>query len=113
MQTVLLDFSVEPSRIGDDGSRKELLKQLQQTLVKHFPEMILIFETTTNDGYLSIYSEQNTVLLNVRLFHQGIITINIEYYKAESDHQRLSFDVSDLTMFIVQMFLFVYRIVVI
>lgn len=94
VQTVLLDFSIEPSRLSDSGSRKDLVKQLQQTLVKYFPEMILIFEVSVNDGYLSIYSEKSTVLLNVRLFNQGIITINIEYYKGDCDHQRLSFDVS-------------------
>lgn len=96
VQTVLLDFSIEPSRISDDTARKNVTKQLTSTLEKYFPEMQLIFETTVDDGYLSIYSEKNLVLLNVRLFDQGIITINIEYFKSDCDNQRLSFDVSNI-----------------
>lgn len=100
VQTVLLDFSIEPDRLSDGISQKEILKQLQQTLSKYFPDIVLIFETSVSDGHLSIFSEKSTVLLNIRLFNQGIITINIEYFKGDCDHQRLTFDVSSVTLFI-------------
>lgn len=94
VQTVLLDFSIEPSRLSDEVSRKDLVKLLQLSLTEYFPELKLIFEVSTGDGYLCLFSEKQIVLLNARFFNQGIITINVEYYKQESEQQRLSFDVS-------------------
>lgn len=94
VQTVLLDFSIEPSRLNDEVSRKELVKNLHNSLIEYFPELTLIFEATTGDGYLCIFSEKQIVLVNVRLFNQGLITINVEYYKSECEQQRLTFDVS-------------------
>lgn len=99
VQTVLLDFSIEPSRLSDEVSRKELVKNLHNSLIEYFPELTLIFEAATGDGYLCIFSEKQIVLVNVRLFNQGIITINVEYYKSECEQQRLTFDVSIIEQF--------------
>lgn len=94
VQTVLLDFSIEPSRISDEVSLKELVKLLEQALTEYFPAIKLCFETTTSDGCLCLLSEKQTVFLNARFFNHGIITINIEYFKSDNEQQRLSFDVS-------------------
>lgn len=90
----MLDFSIEPTRLADDVACRELIKLLHSSLTAFFPELALIFETSTGDGRLCVFSEKHVVLLNVRLFNQGIITINVEYYKQENEPQRLSFDVS-------------------
>lgn len=100
VQTVLLDFSIEPSRLNDEVSRKELVKNLHNSLIEYFPELTLIFEAATGDGYLCIFSEKQIVLVNVRLFNQGLITINVEYYKSECEQQRLTFDVSITKQFL-------------
>lgn len=94
-QTVLLDFSIEPSRICDEASRQELLKILQEALSEYFPSIKLCFETVTTDGYLCILTEKQTVFISVRFFNHGIITINIEYFKSETEQPRLSFYVSN------------------
>lgn len=94
VQTVLLDFSIESSRISDEVARKELIKLLEKSLLDYFPQIHLLYETTTTDGQLCLFAENQTVFLNVRLFNHGIITINIEYFKGEKEKQLLSFDVS-------------------
>lgn len=94
VQTVLLDFSIEPSRISDEVSRKDLVKLLEKGLNEFFPRIKLIFEVSTTDGYLCLFTENQTVFFNVRLFNHGIITVNVEYFKSDTELQILSFDVS-------------------
>lgn len=94
VQTILLDFSIDAGRISDDVARKELVQLMEKSLTEYFPKIKLLFETTTSDGHLVLFAENQMVFLNVRLFSHGIITVNIEYFKGENEQQLLSFDVS-------------------
>lgn len=94
VQTILLDFSIEPSRISDDESRKDLVKVLENGLTEHFPQLKLCYELTTADGCLVLFSENQSLYFHVRLFNHGIITINAEYFKPDAEAQIISFDVS-------------------
>lgn len=95
-QTILLDLSIEPSRISDDVGLKDVIKLLEKGLAKYFPQLKLIFQTCTSDGHLCIFSQNNTIFLNIRFFNHGIITINIEYYKDDVEQSLITFDVSML-----------------
>lgn len=94
VQTILLDFSIEPSRISDVESRKDLVKLLENGLTEHFPQLKLCYELTTADGCLVLFTENQLLYFHVRLFNHGIITINAEYFKLDTDAQVISFDVS-------------------
>lgn len=94
VQTILLDFSIEPSRISDAESRKDLVKLLENGLTEHFPQLKLCYELTTADGHLVLFTENQSLFFHVRLFNHGIITINAEYFKSDADPQIISFDVS-------------------
>lgn len=94
VQTVLLDFSIDASRISDEESRKDVIKLLQETLKEFFPSLATLFQVSTADGHLILLSEDQKNFLNVRLFDDGIITLNIEYFKKDNEEQLLSFDVS-------------------
>lgn len=94
VQTILLDFSIEPSRISDAESRKDLVKLLENGLTEHFPQLKLCYELTTADGCLVLFTENQSLFFHVRLFNHGIITINAEYFKLDTEQQLISFDVS-------------------
>lgn len=94
VQTVLLDFSIDPGRITDECSRKDLLKLVTGCLEQDFPDIKIVHDILTADGYLCTLSDRNLIFFTIRCFNHGIITVNIEYYKAEHEPQRLSFDVS-------------------
>lgn len=94
VNTVLLDFSIEPNQIADDLSRKDVLKKIRDHLSKYFPQLSFIYDMITDDGYLCILKEAAGVIITIRFFHQGLITINVEYYRAENEPSKLSFDVS-------------------
>lgn len=93
-QTILLDLSIEPSRISDEVAKKEVIQLLEKGLSEYFPKLKLIFETSTADGHLCLFSENQTILLNARFFNHGIITVNIEYFKADTEQPTITFDVS-------------------
>lgn len=94
VNTVLLDFSIEPSTISDEIKQKDLLKMIIEILEKYFPQNLkIIWETTTSDGYLFIFNERDGVILTLRFFNVGLITINIEYYKIDQESPIISFEV--------------------
>lgn len=98
VQTVLLDFSLDPTRVNSDIECKSIVKSVIESLKKYFAEPVLIFETTCGDGYLSMFKDVNTII-SIRCFHQGLITLNIEYFKKDCEIGKISFDVSMLKIF--------------
>lgn len=94
VQTVLLDFTVDPIRIADEIACKDLFKVVRIALEKYFPDLKFMYDVITADGYLCMLSERNVTFVNVRFFQQGIITVNIEYFKEAGKPQQFSFDVS-------------------
>lgn len=93
-ETVLLDLAIDASRISDSTGQKDVMTLLEQGLLEFFPQLKLIFETTTADGHLYVFSQNGTIFLHLRFFNHGIITINIEFFKSESEPSLVSFDVS-------------------
>ena len=92
--TVLLDFSIEPNRITDELTRKDIVKVIKENVEKYFGSLKLIYDMLVDDGYLCILSDSTGVIFTLRFFNEGLITLNIEYYKKESDEQKISFEVS-------------------
>lgn len=91
--SVLLDFSIEPSRITDELSRKDILKVFKENIEKYFGNLKIIYDMLLDDGYLVLLSDNSGVVLSLRFFNEGLITLNIEYFKKENDPQKISFEV--------------------
>lgn len=94
VQTVLLDFSIDPVRVQDEIASKDLLKFIKQGLTKYFENLKFVYDLKTEDGYLCLFTDKNLVFIQIRFFNHGIITINIEYFKGETENQIMSFEVS-------------------
>lgn len=93
-ETVLLDLTIDPSRIGDEVAQKDVVKLLEKGLLEYFPQLKLVFETSTFDGHLCIFSHLDSVYVHARFFNNGIVTINIEFFKGDNEQPLVSFDVS-------------------
>lgn len=91
--SVLLDFSIEANRITDELTRKDIVKVIKENVEKYFGSLKLIYDMLVDDGYLCILSDDKGVIINLRFFNEGLITLNIEYYKKASEPQRISFEV--------------------
>ncbi|XP_055627765.1 spermine synthase isoform X2 [Toxorhynchites rutilus septentrionalis] len=90
--SVLLDFSLDPTRISDEVSRKDIVKICKEHLEKYLTGLKLIYDMLTDDGYLCILNAPGAVVITIRFFNQGLITINIEYYRAECEEPKISFE---------------------
>lgn len=91
--TVLLDFQIDPVRVGDEKARADLFKQIQAVMEKYFDTLKFIYDVQTSDGSLCLCTEKNNTFVTVRFFIQGVITINIEYFKDIPDKAKFSLDV--------------------
>lgn len=92
VQTVLLDFSVDPVRIADEIGSKDLLKLMKSGLSKYFENLKFVYDLKTEDGYLCFFTD-NKIFIQIRFFNHGIITVNIEYFKSDNENQIMSFEV--------------------
>lgn len=95
-QTVLIDLAIDSGRISDTVGQKDVAKLLEKGLLEFFPQLKLIFETSTSDGYLCVFTQNDSIYLNVRFFNHGIVTINIEFFKDDAEQSVVTFDVSIL-----------------
>ena len=91
--SVLLDFSIEPNRVTDESSRKDIIKVIKENLEKYFGNLKTVYDMLVDDGYLLILSDNSGVICTLRFFNEGLITLNIEYFRKESEPQRISFEV--------------------
>lgn len=92
--SVLLDFSIEPTRVNDEASRKDIVKVIKENLEKYFGNLKLIYQMQVEDGQLTLFGDSAGVVITVRFFNEGLITLNIEYFKKASEPQKISFEVS-------------------
>lgn len=110
--TILFDFSVDPSKIADDRLRSEAVKVMRSELENVFPQLKFVYDMNTSDGYLVLLTENNATIVTIRFYTEpGLITMNIEYYLENGKEQLLSFDVS-ISSFVVNRrssFLAVYK----
>lgn len=94
--TILFDFSVDPSKITDDRQRSEVVKTMRSELENLFPQLKFVYDMTTSDGYLVLLTENNATVVTIRFYTEpGLITMNIEYYLENGKESILSFDVSN------------------
>lgn len=91
-QSILFDFSIDPTRINGAAECKIIVNSIIQCLQKYFKTPKLLFDSICDDGFLSIYKDEKTIM-SIRIFHQGLITLNIEYYKNDNEQQTLNFEV--------------------
>uniref|UniRef100_A0A182J4V5 Uncharacterized protein n=1 Tax=Anopheles atroparvus TaxID=41427 RepID=A0A182J4V5_ANOAO len=91
--TVLLDFSLDPARIIDEVSRKDIVRLCKEGLEKYLTGLKISYDMLTADGYLCILNEASSgTIVTIRFFEQGLITINVEYYRKDGDEPKISFE---------------------
>ncbi|XP_055909839.1 spermine synthase isoform X1 [Eupeodes corollae] len=90
--TILFDFSVDPAKTKDPNERQEISKIIRSELEHIFPQLEFVHHMPTDDGYFCVLSENMQTIITYRIFSQGLITINVEYYLEEGKEQLLSFD---------------------
>ncbi|XP_063360926.1 spermine synthase isoform X2 [Cydia amplana] len=91
VQTLLMDFSIDPARLGDKSGQKAVFSQLETVLKDYVPNLILAAEVAVDGGSLKLLTGKKGTTVSVRLFDRGLVTVNIEYYKEDSEEPLISF----------------------
>lgn len=89
----MLDFSIDTKNLETVESRKSLQDTIENTLKEFVDELKRESVTEFDGGFLMLLLGCQGSFITVRGFRQGIITINIEYYKPDSDEGLLTFEV--------------------
>ncbi|VVC88518.1 spermine synthase [Leptidea sinapis] len=85
VQTVLVDFSIDPARLADENGQKTVFDQLETVLKENFSTLIIAADIKVGDGSLKILTGKNGLTVSVRLFDRGLVTVNVEYYKEDNE----------------------------
>lgn len=96
VQTILLDFSMDPARLGDENGQKAVFTQLETVLKDYVPNLILAADIKVDGGSLKLLTGKKGTTVFVRLFDRGLVTVNIEYYKEDNEEPLISFKVSSI-----------------
>ncbi|CAH2249175.1 spermine synthase isoform X2 [Pararge aegeria] len=91
VQTTLLDFSMDPARLADESGQKAVFTQLETVLKEYVPNLILATDIKVDGGSLKLLTGKRGTTVFVRLFDRGLVTVNIEYYKEDSEEPLISF----------------------
>ncbi|CAH0729020.1 unnamed protein product, partial [Brenthis ino] len=91
VQTILLDFSMDPARLSDENGQKTVFSQLETVLKDYVPNLILAADIKVDGGSLKLLTGKRGTTVSVRLFDRGLVTVNIEYYKADNEEPLINF----------------------
>lgn len=95
-QTILFDFTIEKERAGSAKDRQDIAKILRHELENIFPQLEMAYQMPMDDGYFAVLAENKETFVTLRIFPQGLVTINVEYYLEDGKEQLMSFDVRDI-----------------
>ncbi|XP_017883316.1 spermine synthase-like isoform X3 [Ceratina calcarata] len=92
--TVLLDFSVSSDVVLDEKKRSNLKSAIANVLQEHFNGLKPLTESNIDGSFLVLYTGPKGSLITVRGYTEGLITINIEYYKRDEEEALLDFELA-------------------
>lgn len=88
---ILLHFSLKSN---EETPPKETIRVIKENVQQVFGESKIICETWLDDGVLSISINKNEVIFILRKYPNNLITLNIEYFKHETELENNYFSVS-------------------
>jgi len=92
VNTLLLDFSVSSSIVNSLDQRISILREVENIIRDYLPGLTQITELAIDDGYFRVYKCENGAIITSRIYKNGIITINIEYYRGEKEEPMLTYE---------------------
>lgn len=99
VNTVLIDFSVEETKLQEENYRDSVIKGVETVLTNHLKELQPLYSTkltgnlASQASQVNIYQSIRGALVTLRIFNNGLVTVNIEYYKSNEEEAIISYDV--------------------
>lgn len=98
--TVLLDFTIPSNVIVDVEKCSNLKLAIANVLQEHFDSLKPLIESSIDGSFLVLYTGPKDSLITVRGYTEGLITINIEYYKRDEEEALFNFEVQSFILII-------------
>lgn len=90
-----MNFSIEADRVKDSDFNRKFTVAMRKTLEKKLGfELTTICDVEVADGYLCTFSEDSGVIVSLRIFNKGLITLNIEHSIDNCSLKNFNFTVS-------------------
>ncbi|XP_058804956.1 spermine synthase isoform X2 [Phymastichus coffea] len=90
--TVLLDFTVPSSQVIDMEKRANLKANITNVLKEHFVGLKHLTESNVDGSLLILFTGPKSSIITVRGYPEGLVTVNIEYYKQDEEEALLNFE---------------------
>lgn len=91
--TILLDFSVDPSAVKNESQVSVVSSNIENVLREYLANLKVLTTIRLETDLLKLYSSDGGLSATLRIFNTGLITLNIEFFKGESQEALLSFEV--------------------
>ncbi|XP_065173052.1 spermine synthase isoform X1 [Atheta coriaria] len=98
VNTILIDFSVEETKLQEENYRDNVIKGVETVLINHLKELQPLYSTkltgnlASQASQVNIYQSIRGALVTLRIFNNGLVTVNIEYYKSNEEEAIISYD---------------------
>lgn len=94
VNTILLDLSVDQTILQSQNDKQLFLVTAETILSKHLPNLTRLIATDSGEWVLRFYQINENATVAIRIYRNGFVTINIEFYTPEDQEPIISFNVS-------------------
>ncbi|XP_012272731.1 spermine synthase [Orussus abietinus] len=90
--TVLLDFTIPDNIIIDPEKRSNLKSTIANVLCEYLVGLKLLMESNLDGSWIVLYTGPRDSLVTIRGYTEGLVTLNIEYFKRDDEAPLLTFE---------------------
>lgn len=94
VNTVLLDFTVDPKDVKNESQLLVVAGDIENVLRDHLSNFQYVHSLQIDNGVFKLYTSDFGGVISLRIFSNGLITLNIEYYKGDKQEPILSYEVN-------------------
>lgn len=95
INTLMLDFSVETSRVTDAKEWSAMKALMAKVIGGYIADIAEVNDMQmAGGGHLSLYTATRGTFITLRGYPKGLVSLNIEYYKADADEHLLTFELT-------------------
>lgn len=83
VNTLLLDFSVQPDDLKNEQDMSAAATKVENVLRDHVTGLKVVNSFPVEGGFFKLYTSDGGVISSIRVFSSGLVTLNVEYFRGE------------------------------
>lgn len=93
VNTILLDFSIDPQAIKSESQLAVISTNIENILRDFLTNLKLVSSISLDGGLVKFYTSDPGATTKLRIYGNGLITINIDYFKGDTQKPLLTYEV--------------------